>query len=43
MVLLYIWYDNRHWSKILFGTTSTPAYDLMVKVMNLEIDVKVLC
>ena len=37
MDLLYIWYDNRYWSKILFGTTPTPAYDLEVKVTDLEI------
>ena len=43
MDLLYIWYGNRYWSKILFGTTPTPGYDLKVKVMDLEIYVKVLC
>ena len=45
MDLLYtcIWYDNRYWSKILFGTTPTPVYDLKVKVTDLEIYVKVLC
>ena len=42
MDLLYIWYDNRYWSKILFGTTPSPAYDQKVKVTNLEIYVKVL-
>ena len=42
MDLLYICYDNRCWSKILFGTTSTPADDLKVKVTDLEIYVKVL-
>ena len=36
MDLLYIWYDYRYWSKILFGTIPTPAYDLEVKVMDLE-------
>ena len=36
MGLLYIWYNNRYWSKILFGTTPTPAYDLKVKVTDLE-------
>ena len=40
MDLLYIWYDNRHWSKILFGTTPTPAYDLKVKITYLEIMLK---
>ena len=43
MDLLYIWYDNRYWSKILFGTTPNLAYDLKVKVTDLEIYVKVLC
>ena len=42
MDLLYIWYDNRYLSKILFGTTPTSVYDLKVKVTGLEIDVKVL-
>ena len=47
MDLLYIWYDNRCWSKILFGTTPFPAYPhpclwLEVKVTDLEIYVKVL-
>ena len=42
MDLLYISYDNRYWSKILFGTAPTPAYDLKVKVRDLEIYVKVL-
>ena len=40
MDLLYIWYDNRYWSKLLFGTTPTPAYDLKVKDMDLNIYVK---
>ena len=43
MDLLYNWYDNSYWSKILFGTTHTPAYDLKVKVTDSEIYVKVLC
>ena len=43
MDLLYIWNGNRYWSKILFGITPTPAYDLKVKVTALEIYVKVLC
>ena len=41
MDLLCIWHDNRYWSKILFGTTLTPAYDVKVKVTDLEIYVKV--
>ena len=42
MDLLYILYDNRYWSKVLFGTNPIPAYDLKVKVMDLEIYVKLL-
>ena len=38
MDLLYIWHDYRYWSKILFGTIPTPAYDLEVKVTDLEIN-----
>ena len=40
MDLLYIWHDYRYWSKILFGTIPTPAYDLKVKVRDLEIYLK---
>ena len=42
MDLLYIWHDYKYWSKILFDTISTPAYDLEAKLMDLEIYVKVL-
>ena len=42
MDLLYIWHDNRYRSKILFGPIPTPAYDLEVKVTDIEIYVKVL-
>ena len=42
MDLLYIWYDNNCWSKILFGTIPTPAYGLKVKATDLEIYIKVL-
>ena len=42
MELLYIWHDYRYWSKILFDTIPTLAYDLEVKVTDLEIFVKVL-
>ena len=42
MDLLYIWYDYKDWSKILFSTIPTTAYDLEVKVMDLEIYVRVL-
>ena len=41
MDLLYIWHDYGYWSKI-FSTIKIPAYDLEVKVMDLEIYVKVL-
>ena len=41
MNLFYIWHDYRYWPKVLFGTIPTPAYDLEVKVTNLEIYVKV--
>ena len=30
--LIYIWYDDRYWSKVLFTTIPTPACDLKVKV-----------
>ena len=40
MDLLYIWHDYRYWSESLFGTIPTPAYDLEVKVSDLEIYVK---
>ena len=42
MDLLYIWHDYRYWSKSLFGTIPTPAYELEVKVTDLEIYVKIL-
>ena len=37
MDLLYIWHDCRYWSKILFSTIPTPAYDLEAKVTDFEI------
>ena len=37
MDLLYICYDYRYWSKILLGTNPTPAYDLEVKITDLQI------
>ena len=37
MDLVYIWYDNRYWSKILFSTIPTPMHDLTVKVTDLEL------
>ena len=42
MKLVYIGHDYRYWSKILFGTIPTPAYDLEVKVIDWDIYVKVL-
>ena len=42
MDLLYIWHDYSYWSKILFGTSRTPVYDLEVKVTDIEIYVKIL-
>ena len=36
MDLLYIWHGYRYWSKLLFDTIPTPAYDLEVKVMDSE-------
>ena len=37
MDLVYIWYDDRYWSKILFSTIPTPMHDLKVKVTHLEL------
>ena len=37
MDFVYIWYDYKCWTKILFGTIPIPAYDLEVKVTDLEI------
>ena len=39
MDLVYVWYDDRHWSKILLSTipTPTPMHDLKVKVTDLEL------
>ena len=42
MELLYICHDYGYWFKILFGTIPSPAYDLEVKVTDLEIYVKIL-
>ena len=42
MWLLYILDGYRYWSKILLGTIPNPAYDLQVKVTDLEIHDKVL-
>ena len=42
MDLLYIWHDYRCWSEILFSTIHTPAYNLEVKVRDLENYIKVL-
>ena len=40
MDLLYIWHDDRYWSKILFSIISTPTYDQKVKVTDLKNYVK---
>ena len=37
MDLIYIWYDDTYWSKILFSTIHTPTCDLKVKVTVLEL------
>ena len=37
MDLVYICYDYRSWSNILFSTIHTPAHNLEVKVTDLEI------
>ena len=37
MDLVYIWYDNRYMSKILFRTIPTPMHDFKVKVTDLEL------
>ena len=41
MDLVYIWYDDRYWSKILFSTIPIPIpipmHDLKVKVTDLEL------
>ena len=35
MGLLYIWHDYRYWSKLLFSTILTSAYNLVGKVMEI--------
>ena len=37
MDLVYIWYDDRHWSKILLSTIPNPMHDHKVKVTDLEL------
>ena len=37
MDLVYIWFNYRCWSKILLSLIHTPACDLLVKVIDLEI------
>ena len=37
MDLVYIWYDDSYWSKVLFTTIPTPACDLKIKVTDLEL------
>ena len=36
MDLVYIWYDDRYWSKILRSTIPNPKHDFKVKVTDLE-------
>ena len=37
MDLVYVWYDDRYWSKILLSTTPIPTHDLKAKVTDLEL------
>ena len=37
MDLVYVCYDDRHWSKISLSTIPTPMHDFMVKVTDLEL------
>ena len=37
MDLINSLYNERYWSKILFTTIPTPAYNLKVKVKDLEL------
>ena len=37
MDLVYIWYDDRYWSKFLFSTIPNSMHDLKVKVTDLEL------
>ena len=43
MDLVYIWYDDRYMSKILFITIPTPMHDFKVKVTDLETCMVKLC
>ena len=36
MDLVYIWYDDTYWSKILCSTIPSPVDDFEVKVTDLE-------
>ena len=36
MDLVHVWYDDRYWSKILWGTIHTPVHDFKVKVTDLR-------
>ena len=42
MDLVYIWYDDRYWSKILFSTIPTPMHDLKVQMTKIYISVSLL-
>ena len=37
MDLVYVWYDDRHRSKILLSTVPIPMHDLKVKFTDLEL------
>ena len=37
MDLVYVWYDDRYWSRILDSTIPNHIHDLKVKVTDLEV------
>ena len=37
MDMVYVWYDDRYWSKILLNPIPTPMHDLNFKVTDLEL------
>ena len=37
MNLVYIWYDDRYWSKVLFIAVPIPIHDLKVKVTDVTV------
>ena len=34
MNLVYVWYNDRYWPKIILGTIPTPVHALKVKVTD---------